>query len=257
MLVYTYPYFQTGNRSAYDVCNLTILYLFLRAIAVHMMCVTDMEGCVSRTKVGWTIAPTCHPTSLTCLWRDCIYCRWQHPYCRHSWSELPISTTLVNIPYFFSPSHTLYPCILSQLTYTAVWPCLYPRPMVPLLPSQPINTTSQTISPCLPPFPPYTFHIITLLSPLASLYPINPQYGHAFIGGLWSHYSRAVYFLMTGQLGYPPPYISLDGGGVIASDKVGQRCYARTGTHPSCGCIHPLCYCCWILLMDLDTSITH
>lgn len=45
------------------------------------------------------------------------------------------------------------------------------------------------------------------------------QHGHALIGGFQSHYTRAVYFLMVGRLGYIPPYISLDGGGVIAREK--------------------------------------
>ena len=52
--------------------------------------------------------------------------------------------------------------------------------------------------------------------------PFNPsctQYGHVFVGGLWGHYARAAYFLMAGQLGFPPPYVSLDGGGALPADR--------------------------------------
>jgi hypothetical protein len=45
------------------------------------------------------------------------------------------------------------------------------------------------------------------------------QYGHGLVGGFQSHYTRAAYFLMVGRLGYLPPYISVDGGGVVAREK--------------------------------------
>ena len=79
------------------------------------MCVTDTEGCVSRTRVGWTIAPTWHPTSLTCLLRDCIYCRWLHPI--HIPYQHPLSIPLINTPYQHSLLiNTSIECILS------IWP---------------------------------------------------------------------------------------------------------------------------------------
>ena len=42
--------------------------------------------------------------------------------------------------------------------------------------------------------------------------------GYALIGGFHSHFTRAVYYLISGRLGTTAPYVSLDGGGFIHRD---------------------------------------
>ena len=39
--------------------------------------------------------------------------------------------------------------------------------------------------------------------------------GHLFIGNMFSHFSRYVYISMIGELGYIPPFIAVDGGGIL------------------------------------------
>jgi hypothetical protein len=41
------------------------------------------------------------------------------------------------------------------------------------------------------------------------------QQGSVFIGGMHSYVSRAAYLLMTGRTGRAPPYVSVEGGGVL------------------------------------------
>ena len=42
--------------------------------------------------------------------------------------------------------------------------------------------------------------------------------GYALIGGLHGHFTRAVYFLISGRLGMPAPYVALDGSGFMKRD---------------------------------------
>ena len=42
--------------------------------------------------------------------------------------------------------------------------------------------------------------------------------GYALIGGFHGHFARAAYYLISGRLGAPAPYVSLDGGGFIHRD---------------------------------------
>lgn len=41
------------------------------------------------------------------------------------------------------------------------------------------------------------------------------QQGSVFVGSMHSHVARAAYLLMTGRIGRAPPYLSVDGGGVL------------------------------------------
>lgn len=42
--------------------------------------------------------------------------------------------------------------------------------------------------------------------------------GYALIGGFHGHFTRAAYYLISGRLGAPAPYVSMDGGGFIHRD---------------------------------------
>ena len=44
--------------------------------------------------------------------------------------------------------------------------------------------------------------------------------GYAIVGGMYSHFTRSVYYRISGRLGTAAPYISLDGGGFIRKESI-------------------------------------
>lgn len=39
--------------------------------------------------------------------------------------------------------------------------------------------------------------------------------GHALVGHFFSHFTKALYVLMAGRRGVAPPFVSVDGGGMV------------------------------------------
>lgn len=46
--------------------------------------------------------------------------------------------------------------------------------------------------------------------------------GHALVGHFFSHFTKSLYALMTGRRGVAPPFVSVDGGGMVQLQSVLQ-----------------------------------